>query len=190
MEPQSRNFIMLYPIPTPTPHPPIRPHQFFSWELARCSHPSKKNFCMRHHLTKLTTTQHDFNPTIFWVGWGGVINPPPWVNPTCIFLDKEISDPNLSDQRFFFDPKKLLTSKFLTTNFFDPNFFWTQNYFDPKFLFDPKIIWPQNFLTPNFFDPQIFSTPKFFWPSKFLTPKLFWPRNFFYPKIIFTQKFF
>ena len=132
-------------------------------------------------LTKLTISQHNFNPTIFWVGLGGVINPPPWVNPTCIFLDKEISDPNLSDQRFFFDPKKLLTSKFLTTNFLDPNFFWTQNYFDPKFLFYPKIIWPQNFFDPNFFLIQ-----RFFWLKNFLTPKLFDQKHFFTQNFFFT----
>ena len=33
--------------------------------------PSGLKFCMRPHLTKLTTTQHNFNPTIFWVGGGG-----------------------------------------------------------------------------------------------------------------------
>ena len=33
--------------------------------------PSGLKFCMRRYLTKLTTAQHNFNPTIFWVGVGG-----------------------------------------------------------------------------------------------------------------------
>ena len=33
--------------------------------------PSGLKFCMRPHLTKLTTTQHNFNPIFFWVGVGG-----------------------------------------------------------------------------------------------------------------------
>ena len=40
--------------------------------------PRGLKFCMRPHLTKLTTTQHNFNPTNYW---GGVTNPSPRVNP-------------------------------------------------------------------------------------------------------------
>ena len=40
-------------------------------------------FCRRPYQAKLTTIQHNFNPNIFW--GGGVIYPPPWVNPRCFF---------------------------------------------------------------------------------------------------------
>ena len=49
--------------------------------------PSGLKFWMRPRLTKLATTQHNFNPTIFW--GGGVIYPPPWINPVWFFLDKK-----------------------------------------------------------------------------------------------------
>ena len=37
--------------------------------------PSGPKFCMRPHQTILTTTQHNFNPTIFWGGGGIIPNP-------------------------------------------------------------------------------------------------------------------
>ena len=83
--------LLLFIPPHPTP-PPTR-----NSTSTRNKGPSGLKFCMRPHLTKLTTTQHKFNPTIFWVGGGSCR-----VNPTQIFFGQEkISDPNLFDQRFF-----------------------------------------------------------------------------------------
>ena len=57
------------------------------------------------NLTKLTTTQHKFNPTIFWVGVG-VMHPSLWLNPTWSFF-----------------PKSFLTQILLTVHNLTPIFF-------------------------------------------------------------------
>ena len=77
--------------------------------------PSGLKFCMRPLLTKLTTTQHNFNPTIFWVGVeGGSYILPLGLTLLALFLDKIFLTKNLFDQKFFltkifFDPKNSLT---------------------------------------------------------------------------------
>ena len=97
--------------------------------------PSGLKICMRPHLTKLTTTQHNFNPTIFWVGRGGghaKLTLPEF------FLAKSFSDLNVFDQRIFW-----------LQNFFDPKFFLHTNFFDPRIFLTQKFFWSQNFLTQN-----------------------------------------
>ena len=71
--------------------------------------PRGLKFCMQPHQAKLTTTQHNFNPTIFW---GGVIYRPPWVNPTWVSFDKEKFGPNSFWPKFFFTLKIFVTQKF------------------------------------------------------------------------------
>merc|ERR1712240_230049 len=113
----------------------------------RNNNPRGLKFCRRPYQAKLTTIQHNFNPTIF-LG-GGVIYPPPWVNPTCFFIKKQISHSNLLDQKFF------------ETIFFYPNFFWPRNFY-------PKFFYPKKFLTQKFtFTQKNFLTPKFFLTQKF-----------------------
>ena len=81
--------------------------------------PSGLKFCMRPLLTKLTTTQHNFNPTIFWVGVeGGSYILPLGLTLLALFLDKIFLTKNLFDQKFF-----------LTKNFFDPKNSLTKNIF-------------------------------------------------------------
>ena len=46
----------------------------------RINNPRGLKFFMRPHLTKLTTTQHNFDPTIFW-GMGSCTTPPPTTHP-------------------------------------------------------------------------------------------------------------
>ena len=86
------------------PHHPTPHHTTRNSTSTRNKGPSGLKFCMRPHLTKLTTTQHNFNPTIF-LGGGGVMHPPPWVNPYQFFLDKQFSDQK------FFCPKNILSQK-------------------------------------------------------------------------------
>ena len=104
--------------------------------------PSGLKFCMRPHLTKLTTTHHNFNPTIFWEGGGGpyILN----LGLTLpVFLDKKKIGSKSFDQ-ILFCPKNFYPTFFL------PKIFMTQKIFDLK-IFRPKIFWPKIFLTENCF---------------------------------------
>ena len=53
-----------------TPLPPPR-----NSTSTRNNGPSGLKFCMQPHLTKPTTTQHNFNPTVFWGGRGHISYP-------------------------------------------------------------------------------------------------------------------
>ena len=68
----------------------------------------KKNvgseICRRPYQAKLTTIQHNFNPTIFW---GGELYTLHLGLTLLVFLDKKTFGPIL------FDPKYFLTQKFL-----------------------------------------------------------------------------
>ena len=56
--------------------------------------PSGLKFCMQPHRTQLTTTQHNFNPTIIMVGWvARFMHPPPWFNPFRIFFQQKFFGP-------------------------------------------------------------------------------------------------
>ena len=46
-------------------------------------------FCMHHLPAILRTTQHNFNPTIFW---GGESSPPPWLTLPFLFFKKTFLD--------------------------------------------------------------------------------------------------
>ena len=133
------------------PHPPTPPGNFTS---TRNNGPSDLKFCMRPHLTNLTTTQLNFNPTIFF-GGGMVIHPPPSVNPTQFLSEKNILWQKSSRTRFFltyifFNPNFFWHNIFLTQHFFDTTFFW-HNFFDLNF-FLLKIFLTANFCDWNFFD--------------------------------------
>ena len=67
-----------------TTHPPTHPPTGNSTST-RNNGPSGLKFCMRPHLTKLTTTQHNFNPTNYW-GGGSQTLPPGLTLP--IFLGR------------------------------------------------------------------------------------------------------
>ena len=90
-------------------------------------------FCRRPNQPKLTTIQQNFNPIISWEG-GGVIYPPPWVNPTC-----------------FFRQKKIRIQIFLTQNFYDPKIFWHKNFFLPKIFFTQIFFYLKIILTGKIF---------------------------------------
>ena len=138
-----------------TPHPP---HHHRNSTSTRNNDPRGLKFCRRSYQAKLTTIQHNFNPTIFW--GGGVIYSPPWVNPTCFFRQKKLGSKSFwpkffSSQKLFY-PKYFFTQNFITQKFFVPYFFlpkisFTQIFFDWKLFLDLKI-----FLTQKFFDPKIF----------------------------------
>ena len=85
----------------PTPHHPTPHHTTRNSTSTRNKGPSGLKFCMWPHLTKLTTTQHNFNPTGFW---GGVIYHPHWVNPTLFFWQKKIQT-QIFSTKIFFDQK-------------------------------------------------------------------------------------
>ena len=134
--------------------------------------PSGMKFCMWPYQTKLTTTQHNFNLTIFWVGVG-VMYTPLWVNfsfwqknyRTQIFLIKNFFDPQFFlIHKLFFDPKIFLTQKS-----FWSKIFWPKTSFWPKNIFEPTNFWSKIFLTQN-----KFSYPNFFWQNSFLTKYYFY----------------
>ena len=119
--------------------------------------PRGLKFCRRPYQAKLTTIQHNFNPTIFWGGGSYILH----LGLTLPFvLNKKISDPNLFDQHFFY-PKI-----FLPKIFFYPKYLWPK-LFLTKIVIDSKKCLPRISLTQIFFD-QIF-----FWPNNFLTQKFF-----------------
>ena len=153
-----------------TPHLP--PH--------RNSNSTRKND-LRGHQAKLTTTQHNFNPTIFW-GGGSYILPIGLTLP--VFLDKNNFGYKSFWPNFFFDPK----------NFFTPQKSYKKN-FDPKIFLTQKSFWPKTFMGQQFFFDPTFFWPNIFWPKKklltqkmFFYPKNFWHKIFFWPKIFFKQK--
>ena len=106
---------MINAVHTPHPTPP--------GTSTRNKGPSGLKFSIRHYLTKLTTPNTVFNPTIFMGGGGGHTSAP-------------LGKPYLN----FFGQKK-----FADTILLDPNFFLTQIFFDPIFFY-PKI-----FLTQKYF---------------------------------------
>ena len=67
-----------------TPHPPPTPHR--NSNSTRTNGPRGLKFVMQHHPAIITTTQHNFNPTIFW--GGGIMNPSP---THCILLQLTLS---------------------------------------------------------------------------------------------------
>ena len=167
---------MIITLHPPPHHPPPR-----NSNSTRNNGPRGLKFCMQPHQAKLTTTQHNFNPTIFW-GGGSYILPLGLTLPGFL-LTKKISDPILFDRNFFwpqiFWPQIFLTLRFFSTkNLFDPKIFVTQKNFYRKF------IWPKKFLTQYLFN------TKFFWPKILLTQKFFWPKIFFWPKFFLTWIFF
>ena len=143
---------------TPLP-PPTTPYRNSTYSRNNDSRGLK--FCRRPYQAKLTTIQHNFNPTVFWGG----------------------EDKNNRIQTFFW-PKNFLTQKFLDTkNFITKNFFWAKNLLTQLFFY-PKFFWPKIFFDrKNIFDPTNFFDQNFFWPKKIL-----WPKNFL-PKIIFDPNF-
>ena len=59
-------------------------------KMTRKNDPRDLKFYMRPYPTKLTTTQHSFNPII---SRGGVTNPPPMVDPSKSFWYKNSFEP-------------------------------------------------------------------------------------------------
>ena len=98
-----------------TPHHPTR-----NSTSTRNKGPNGLKFCMRPHLTQLTTTQHNFNPTIIWVGVG---RGGPGLTLPAFFLTKIFLDLNHFDQTFFCDQTFSLTIFFVTKNIFNLNYF-------------------------------------------------------------------
>ena len=89
--------------------------------------PRDLKFCMQPHLTKLTTIQLNFNPTIFGRG-GSYILPLGLTLPDWFFLEKNIFWQKSSWPKFF------LTQNFFKQNFFDTKFFLTQIFLTQIFL--------------------------------------------------------
>ena len=88
---------MIIAVHTTPPTPPTHPHT--NSTSTRNKGPSGLKFCMRPHLTKLTITQHNFNPT-FLGGGGGVLHPHPWTNPIQFFLQKNFPSQIFINQIF------------------------------------------------------------------------------------------
>ena len=109
-------------------HPPP-PQELYFYQK---NDPRGLKFCRRPHQAKLTTTQHNFNPTIF--GGVGVIYPPPWVNPTCFFYPKIIFLTQIFFTKIFFCNRKFFNQNFFLTNIF----FWPKKIFCPQKNIDPK----------------------------------------------------
>ena len=124
----------------------------------RKNDPRGLKFCRRPYQAKLTTIQHNFNPTIFWGGGSYILH----LGLTlCVFsLDKtNFGFKSIRPKRqYFFYPKI-----FLAQQFFDRKFFFT------KKIFNQKNFLPKNFFTPKFFLHQIFFYPKIFLPNIFFT---------------------
>ena len=144
-------------------------------------------FFIKHLFGQLRTTQHNFNPTIFW-GEESYILPLGLTLPV-ICLHKKIFDQKFFlTQKFFWpkifsDPKFFLTQIFfLKLNFFDPNHFLnqkifrTKKFFDQKSYFDPKFFWPNKFFWPKFFLPNNFLTQFFCKQTNIIFYKFFWPK--------------
>ena len=81
-------------------------------------------------------------------------------------------------RQIFFWPKIILIKILLDTNYFDPNFFFTQKTFDPKFVWtkilDKKISMTQNFLGPAIFVNQNYLHPKIYFTQFFLDQIFFY----------------
>merc|ERR1712240_217511 len=98
--------ITLHHPPHPTPHR--------NSTSTRNNDPRGLKFCKRPYQAKLTTIQHNFNPTFFWGGGSYILH----LGLTLpVFLDKKKSDPNLLTNFFF--AQKIFTQNFLTQNFSD-----------------------------------------------------------------------
>ena len=125
----------------------------------RKNNPRGLKFFMRPHLTKPTTTQHNFNPTTYW--GGGVTNPPPRVNPSPSFWGQKFVRDNwhhfntiltlpYSRGEGVTSPPRPPTPELTLTNFF-----WQK-------LFEAQTFLEQNIISlTNFFD-RIFSTETLF----------------------------
>ena len=159
--------------------PPTHPHHRYS-TFTRNNDPRGVKFCRRPYQAKLTTIQHNVNPTIFLGGGSYILN---LGLILLVFLDIK----NFGSKSFrpnFFWPK------FFYLTFFLPKLYFIQHFFLPKFF------WPLQFLTENFFDPKKkltknFMTKKIGWPKKILAKKFFWPKIvtqiIFNPIFLLTQ---
>ena len=122
-------------------------HQHRSSTSTRNNDRRGLKFCRRHYQAKLTTNQHNFNPTIFKGGGSYILHLgltlPFWPN---IFL------PTFFLPKIFFVPKFLWPKKFLTQkNFFIQIFFLPKFFLTDKFFLDPQIFLTKTFFYPNFF---------------------------------------
>ena len=141
----------------------------------RNSNSTRKNgprglkFYMRPHLTKLTTTKHNFNPTIIWEGVSCIL--PLGFTLAEFFFNNIFLDLNLFDQKIFW-----------TKNFYDSKIFWTKNLSDTKLFLTQKI----NFFKQKFFT-KIFSNEKSFQPKNNFDLKFFLTKKNFLTKIFKNQ---
>ena len=94
---------------------------------------------------------------------GGLINPPPRVNPIWFYQTK--NQTNLFFPKIY-DHKISLTQKI----------FWSKKIFDQK-----------KFSNKNFLHPPKNLTQKFYWLKEILTRKIFWPKNFLTKKFLLPQ---
>ena len=85
------------------------------------------------------------------------------------------------------------TKMLLDPHYFDPYFFFYNQYFCTQSLFDPKICWLKLNFDQQLFGPTIFGTQNYFEPEHLFYHNNFWPKWFFYltylEQFIFSTKF-
>ena len=145
-------------------HPPTHP---LTWPTknstsTRKHGPSGLKFCRWPHLTKLTSTLHSFNPTVFW-GGGSYILPLGLTLPV-FFRQKIFRTQLFLTQKFFwcqiFFNQKIFYPKIFSTKkkFFDPKFCLTRMFFLTQKFSDQNIVLPENFVDQNFFNQNYLKT--------------------------------
>ena len=115
----------------------------FEIPITRCGNcdPRGLKSCRRPYQAKITTIQHNFNPTIFW--------------GRSYILHLGLTLPVFSLHKTNFG-LKYIRKKIFRQYFFTPKFFWPRNFFDrifflPKHFFNPKNFLPKIFFTKIFF---------------------------------------